>query len=147
MSSLIQWAIQRVMPTFGDKAVGFETVVHCIRNPTKYAFIHTLPASEQTVLIKGTLLAAEEEVFMNDYLSKYVETPKTIVLYGRNCCDETPKQKYAQLLSLGISDVIIYVGGLFEWLLLQDIYGEAEFPTNGKSLDLLVYRPKRATHI
>ena len=147
MSSLIQWAIQRMLPSFGDKSIGFEDVIHCIKSPAKYALIHTLPVSEQGVLIKGTLLAADEESFVNEYLSKYTEYPRTIILYGRNCCDDSPKHKQAQLLSLGISDVFIYVGGLFEWLLLQDIYGEAEFATDGKSMDLLVYRTRATISI
>lgn len=141
MSSLIQWAFQQITPSWGNKSIGFEDVVNCIKHPDKYALINTLPFSDQSVLIKGTLLATEEEAFINEYLTKYVETPKIIVLYGRNGCDETPRQKQAQLLSLGISDVYIYVGGLFEWLLLQDIYGLNEFPTRGETKDLLAYRP------
>jgi hypothetical protein len=99
-----------------------------------------MPASE-TLLISGTLKPAEEESFINEYLSQYVEHQKTIVLYGRNNCDDTPRQKRAQLLSLGISNIYVYPGGLFEWLLLQDIYGVDEFPTTNPVTDLLVHRP------
>ena len=99
-----------------------------------------MPATEQ-VLIKGTLTATEEEVFMNEYLSKYTENQKTIVLYGKNCCDDSTRRKRAQLLSFGINDVYVYNGGLFEWVLLQDIYGDSEFPTTTAVKDLLVYRP------
>jgi len=45
------------------------------------------------------------------------------------------------LTSLGFYNVYIYIGGIFEWLLLQDIYGEKEFPTTNKELDLLKYKP------
>jgi hypothetical protein len=31
---------------------------------------------------------------------------------------------------------------MFEWALLQDIYGVTEFPTTGGIVDLLVYRPR-----
>ena len=141
MSSLLQWAFTNTIPSFGDRSLGFDDLLHCIRNPAKYAIIHTMPATE-SVVIKGTLTAAEEEAFINEYLSKYVDTQKTIVLYGRNCCDDSPRQKRAQLLSLGISDVYVYVGGLFEWALLQDIYGASEFPTTNPVTDLLIYRPK-----
>ena len=140
MSSLLQWAFESAMPSFGNKSIGFDDLLHCIRNPAKYALIHTMSAAE-CVLISGTLSVAEEEVFMNEYLSKYVENQKTIVLYGRNSCDDSPRKKRAQLLSLGISDVYIYAGGLFEWVLLQDIYGVSEFPTTGAITDLLAYRP------
>ena len=95
----------------------------------------------EPVLIAGTLTATEEEAFMNDYLSTYAENHKTIVLYGRNSCDDSPRRKRAQLMSFGISDVYIYSGGMFEWILLQDIYGVGEFPTTGVVADLLVYRP------
>ena len=141
MSSLLQWAFQTAIPSFGDRAIGFDDMLRCIRTPAKYAIIHTMSASE-TVLIGGTLTATEEEMFVNDYLSKYVENQKTIVLYGRNCCDDSTRQKRAQLLSLGISDVYVYIGGLFEWILLQDIYGATEFPTTNVVTDLLAYRPR-----
>jgi hypothetical protein len=36
--------------------------------------------------------------------------------------------------------VFVYTGGLFEWLLLQDIYGKDEFPTTSDELDILKYR-------
>ena len=38
-------------------------------------------------------------------------------------------------------NVYVYPGGLFEWLLLQDIYGEDNFPTTLKELDILKYKP------
>jgi hypothetical protein len=143
MTSLIQWAIKRTFPSFNERTTGFEDILFAISNPDKYALINTLPSSSQHVLIKGTLTAGEEEVFVNEYLHKYIEKPKTIIIYGMNCCDQSVHEKRAQLISLGISDVFVYIGGLFEWLLLQDIYGETEFPTTAKIADLLAYRPKR----
>lgn len=140
MSSLLQWAFQTAIPSLGNCSIGFDDLLHCIKTPDKYAIIHTMPASE-TLLISGTLKPAEEESFINEYLSQYVEHQKTIVLYGRNNCDDTPRQKRAQLLSLGISNIYVYPGGLFEWLLLQDIYGVDEFPTTTPVVDLLVHRP------
>ena len=138
MSSLLQWAFESAMPS--GRSIGFDDILHCIRNPAKYSLIHTMPDTEK-ILIRGTLSVAEEEVFMNEYLSKYAENQKTIVLYGRNCCDESPRKKRAQLLSLGISDVYIYSGGMFEWVLLQDIYGGTEFPTTAVVIDIIYYRP------
>ena len=141
MSSLLQWAFQSAMPSFSDCSIGFDDLLVCIRTPAKYAIIHTMPATE-SVVIKGSLSAAEEEAFMNEYLSKYAEEQKTIVLYGRNCCDDSTRRKRAQLLSLGISDVYVYSGGMFEWCLLQDLYGAAEFPTTSPVPDILSYRPR-----
>lgn len=141
MASLIQWALKTVLPS--SATVGFEDVLHTLKNPDGYVLVNTLATTNQSVLIKGTLTTLEEESFVNEYLTKYVEKPKTIVLYGLNTCDTTAQEKRTQLLSLGISDVVVYAGGLFEWLLLQDIYGMNEFPTTSKAADLLAYRPRR----
>ena len=35
---------------------------------------------------------------------------------------------------------------LFEWILLQDIYGESLFPTTSKQHDILKYRPPKLFH-
>ena len=32
---------------------------------------------------------------------------------------------------------------MFEWLLLQDIYGTKEFPTTKKELEILKYKPNK----
>ena len=63
-----------------------------------------------------------------------------IIIYGKNNNDETVIKKYNQLIKLGFINVYIYLGGLFEWLLLQDIYGKDEFPTTSEELDILKYR-------
>jgi len=39
--------------------------------------------------------------------------------------------------------VYMYCGGMFEWLLLQDIYGANEFPTTARQMDILKYRPAK----
>ena len=73
-----------------------------------------------------------------------VDAPdKIVIVYGRNSCDNQVEQKYKQLRNLGIPQVYIYPGGLFEWALLQDIYGKDEFPTYSKDekvLDPLKYK-------
>ena len=54
-----------------------------------------------------------------------------IVLYGRNYTDiDKLAQRQKQLNSLGFMRVFIYVGGLYEWVLLQNVYGDKLFPTN-----------------
>ena len=63
-----------------------------------------------------------------------------IIIYGKNCNDEQVDTKYQQLVSLGFYNVFIYRGGIFEWLLLQDIFGKDLFPTNKKELDILKYK-------
>jgi hypothetical protein len=71
---------------------------------------------------------------------------KNIILYGRNCNDETFLKKYNQLIGLGFSNIYMYSGGIFEWLLLQEIYGSDEFPTTEKFLDILKYKPPVRLH-
>ena len=39
-------------------------------------------------------------------------------------------------------NVYIYPGGLFEWLLLQDIYGSEDFPTTIVERDHLKFKGK-----
>ena len=109
------------------------------KNQDKYLIINTLPQEEQDCLIKHTITIQSGEKIINDLLSNYGYTTKNIILYGRNATDITTEKKCKQLTSLGFSNVFIYVGGLFEWLLLQDIYGEDEFPTSKKILDILKY--------
>jgi hypothetical protein len=41
----------------------------------------------------------------------------------------------------------LYAGGLFEWLLLQDIFGAAEFPTTKKELDIIKYKPNKILNV
>ena len=45
------------------------------------------------------------------------------------------------MIDLGFINVYIYLGGLFEWLLLQDIYGRDLFKTTKNELDILKYKP------
>jgi hypothetical protein len=78
-----------------------------------------------------------------DEIRKHVK----IIIYGRNCNDEKIYTKYNQLISLGFYNVYIYTGGLFEWLMLQDIYGDKEFPTTKKELDLLKYKQNKVLNI
>jgi hypothetical protein len=111
-----------------------------------YILINTLPADQQDCLIKGTLSADQEERAINDALTKYVpgSPPFECIIYGANCCDLSPDNKRRQLLELGfgLKEVKIYRGGMFEWLLLQDIYGCAKFATTKKELNLLKYNVK-----
>ena len=57
-----------------------------------------------------------------------------------NSCDNSLIKKYNKLNKLGFSQIYVYPGGIFEWLLLQDIYGEDSFPTTKKELDILKYK-------
>ncbi len=92
--------------------------------------IHIMEVKQQ-VLIHGTIHADAEEDAINNTISKN-ELNKPIIIYGKNThAIEALVKKQKQLESLGFKNVKIYIGGLFEWALLQDIYGSKEFPTNG----------------
>lgn len=121
------------------KKINFEDMQYIIRT-SEYVIINTLDTHIQSCLIKNTISANDETDILNSLLKKNTET--YIVLYGMNACDERIVLKYNQLLKLGFLNVFIYPGGLFEWLLLQDIYGEEYFPTTEKQLDILKYKGK-----
>ena len=93
--------------------------------------IHTMDENEK-VLILGTVVAEKESEKINKMLSKN-DYEKDIIIYGRNCHEyENLLKKQKQLASLGFKNIFIYLGGMFEWLLLQDVYGSKEFPTEKK---------------
>ena len=93
--------------------------------------IHTMDETEK-VLIVGTVVAEKETEKINKMMSKN-DYEKDIIIYGRNCHEyEILIKKQKQLASLGFKNVHIYLGGMFEWLLLQDVYGQKEFPTEKK---------------
>ena len=102
--------------------------------------INTMPVKLQGCLIVNTLNIAEEENTINLYLTK--NKGINIVIYGKNCSDDTIYKKYNQLVELGFNNIHLYPGGMFEWLLLQDIYGKDEFVTTSNELDILKYKPE-----
>ena len=120
--------------------INFEDVQTAYKKPEIYLLINTLADSEQTCLITNTIHASNEESLIN----KYIQSNKniSIIIYGKNTNDEGLFKKYTQLQGLGFTNLYIYLGGLFEWLLLQDIYGRDEFPTTTKELDFLKFKPR-----
>jgi len=118
------------------RKINFKDVQAALRQP-EYIIINTLLASEQDCLIKNTIPCEQEEKTINDLLNNYDLGAKKFVIYGKNACDESAEKKYRQLVTLGFAQVYLYSGGLFEWMLLQDIYGPDEFPTTKKVLDIL----------
>lgn len=116
----------------------FEDVQKAVLKNYNYILINTLDKNEQDCLIYSTLSYKEEERTINNLLKE--NNKIHIIIYGKNNNDETIYNKYKQLINLGFTNVYIYLGGLFEWLCLQDIFGDDEFPTTKKELDLLKYR-------
>lgn len=138
----------------GLSYVNFETVqkmipssFHSTLKLTTTIIINTLPSElHAECVILGTASPNEEEDAINAILEKRANIHQ-IVLYGKNSCDVSVAKKIEQFRTMGIIGssvrVLVYTGGLFEWLLLQEIYGEEQFPIQGtakKPIDLLKYK-------
>jgi hypothetical protein len=124
------------------KKINFEDVQYIIKNQGSYIIINTLPISEQDCLLPNTMNINTEEELFNQLMSSGKKEVK-IIIYGKNSNDDKLYTKYQQLISLGFYNVFVYPGGLFEWLMLQDIYGHEDFPTTKKEMDILRFKPKK----
>ena len=102
--------------------------------------INTLPPSLQHCLIKTTVDIRFEERAVNTFIQKNPDI--MIIVYGKNSNDITILHKYEQLVKLGFTNVHIYTGGIFEWMLLHEIYGKELFKITRYEIDILRYRPK-----
>lgn len=121
--------------------VSFEDIQSCINNNNNKLLINTLTASKQVCLIKNTTKAQDEEKVIRNLIDKQ-KLSYNIIIYGENSNDNTVYKKYEQLIELGFINLYVYTGGLFEWLCLQDIYGDDNFPTTIKELDILKFKSK-----
>ena len=120
------------------KKINFEDVLYAQKQAI---LISTLPNNKQNCLIQETIPYDDEEDVINSLLDN--DLKKTIIIYGENSNDEKMFSKYKQLISLGFVNVFIYTGGLFEWMLLRDIYGKENFKTTSEELDILKFRPNK----
>jgi hypothetical protein len=102
--------------------------------------INTLPPSLQHCLIKTTLDIRFEERIVNTFIEQKPDI--MIIVYGKNSNDITILHKYEQLVKLGFTNVYIYTGGIFEWMLLHEMYGKDLFQITKHEIDILRYRPK-----
>ncbi len=119
--------------------INFEDMQTVTKNPEIYLLINTLPISDQQCLIRGTISCEQEEHAINKYLKE--NKGLRIIVYGKNCNDDSVQKKYQQLLTLGFYNVYAYKGGMFEWLMLQDIYGTEMFQTTKSEKDILKFKP------
>lgn len=108
--------------------------------PHSTLIINTLPPSLQHCLIKTTVDIRYEEQIVNTMIHKNRDI--MIIVYGKNSNDITILHKYEQLVKLGFTNVHIYTGGIFEWMLLYEIYGKDLFKITRYEIDILRYRPK-----
>ena len=124
--------------------INFEDMKYAITD-NETIIINTMSNDLQDCLIKKTISVSDEVELLNHYLQS--NTGVRIIIYGINASDETIVTKYNQLVGLGFYNVFVYPGGLFEWLLLQDIYGPEAFLTTKKELDILKYKGRRILHV
>jgi hypothetical protein len=117
------------------KKVSFQDIQYAQTNEHTI-IINTLPEQEQSILIFKTISIASEI----SQVENAIKLKNNIIIYGKNSNDETIYVKYNQISKLG-GLAYIYVGGLFEWMLLQDIYGPELFKTTSKTLDILKFKP------
>jgi len=118
--------------------INFEDMKHIQKNENSI-IINTMEPHNQECLIEGTISIKNEENILNNLITKG-NIEEKIVIYGENSCDNKLIKKYNQLIKLGFINVYIYTGGLFEWLLLQDIYGNDYFKTTTVENDFLKYK-------
>ena len=125
--------------------VNFEDIQQICQHKTiqqnRVIMINTLSNNEQNCLINGTIEADKEEDIINSLVKN---TSVKFIIYGKNANDmKKTIEQYQKLLNFGFSEkqLFIYPGGLFEWLLLQDIYGSELFPTTSIEIDHLKYKP------
>jgi hypothetical protein len=126
------------------KKVNFDDII-MISLKNNYILIHVMEKEDEDLLIKGTLSINEEIEKMNSLLSSE-KMNVTIVIYGKNTDDVSKViKRYRQLNEMGFSNVYVYLGGLFEWVLLQEIYGNDEIRTNNIcKKNILDYKPARS---
>jgi hypothetical protein len=116
----------------------YDSILDKINNKKDFILINTLPENNQECLIITTIPANVESNVINDLL--HTNKKKEIIIYGKNYRDIKVIDKYNQLKKLGFVNVYIYFGGLFEWLLLREIYGNTNFKIIGNTNDILKYK-------
>lgn len=119
--------------------INFDELQVLMKSSESFLLINTLSEQEQRYLIFHTLPISQEETKINNLL-KEKKWDTRIIVYGKNYNDATIIRKKNQLTQLGFKMVQLYVGGIFEWLCLQEIYGDCLFPTTECGADLLKYK-------
>jgi hypothetical protein len=126
--------------------LNFEDMQNILAKPGGFLMINTLPLTDQSCLITKSINAGSEEEIINKCIDSRNTSSIMIIIYGRNANDRTPYVKQDQLVKMGFNKVYVYPGGMFEWLMLQDIYGADVFPTTINERDLLKYKPKQVLY-
>jgi len=89
--------------------------------------LSTMITQRGSPFILGTLSKQLEEVTLSAMLrTKRFNIP--ILVYGHNSFDKTVETMCNILLNRGFTHVFVYIGGMFEWLLLNKLYGNNACP-------------------
>ncbi len=100
-------------------------------NNAKVILLATPQVDAKMWCIDGTLTPEMEEREINRIIQKYSSSGKApeekIVYYGLNSVDRSPDEQTAKLASHGI-EASVYRGGMFEWLLLREVFGADNYP-------------------
>jgi len=87
--------------------------------------ITTLPFDG--LCIQGTVDSIEkEEQLINNALESGKTGEMILFIYGK---------KAQQFIDLGFRNVYVYLGGIFEWVLLADLYGIEDFSVTGGNIN------------
>ena len=122
--------------------VNYECPKEIISNNVNGLLVCTLKEDKERFGIVRTVPIDKEEDCINNLINKR-NYNIVIVLYGENMYDPTVISKYNQLRNIGFVNCYIYFGGLFEWFLLQDVYGCEMFPTKNTPLNgCLQFKPQ-----
>lgn len=100
-------------------------------NSAKVILLATPQVDAKMWRIDRTLTPEMEEREINRIIQKYSSSGKApeekIVYYGLNSVDRSPDEQAAKLASHGI-EASVYRGGVFEWLLLREVFGTDNYP-------------------
>ena len=122
--------------------VNYEDIQNAINmKQSNVLLINTLENIDhiQSCILPNTIHFDIEEKIINKYLNTNKDI--NIIIYGRNANDSSIYEKYTQLQNIGFKNVYVYPGGMFEWMLLQDIYGQELFNTTQYEIDILKFKP------
>ena len=102
-----------------------------ITNPTSPILLLASPSVDiQSWRIVETLNASQEEREINRLIAQYSSSgyvPETkIIYYGMNSTDKSPDEQLEKLEKHGLKGYI-YRGGLLEWSLLRECFGEEAY--------------------
>jgi len=147
--SLISGMMSSILFKAPVSNIGFDDILVALKDKTRYIFISTMPVDMQNALIPNTIPCSDEATTINRIMDEFNTAKYTLIVYGKNACDTDPSKKYEQLWNLGFSDIHIFPGGMFEYILLNDMYGEKLFPISGSNgtgspvvtVDIMTYRP------